>query len=139
VGRPNRITSYTRGDATRRQITRWAAVVIWAAVIFHLSSLSRLPPFVATWSLTALAHFVEYAVLTLLLIRALAAHRLARSRALWIAVVLAIAYGVSDEYHQSFVPNRRPSRLDLVVDSLGVLAASLLAVSTYARREPGVQ
>lgn len=139
VGRRNRSTSHALGDSARRQITGWVAVVVWAAGIYYLSSFSRFPPSVATWSLTKLAHIIEYAVLTLLLIRALDAHHLARSRVLGVAAMLAIAYAASDEYHQSFVPNRHPSPLDIVIDSIGISAATLLAASMHARREPGAR
>ncbi len=38
----------------------------------------------------------------------------------WRWVLLGIAYGVSDEWHQSFVPDRTPSAADLLMDALGV-------------------
>jgi VanZ family protein len=131
VSLPDRTTSRALGSSAWRRITNWAAVVTWAAVIYYLSSLSRLPPAVATWSLAKPAHLIEYAILTLLLVRALHAHGLARSRTLWIAAMLAVGYAVTDEYHQSFVPNRHPSALDIVVDSIGISLASLLAASLY--------
>ena len=77
---------------------------------------------------------VKWSVLTLLLIRALAAHQLPRARVLWMAAMLAVAYAASDEYHQSFVPSRHPSPLDILIDSIGISTATLLAASTYERR-----
>ena len=139
VSPQNRSTTHTLGDSARRQITRWLAVAGWASVIFYLSSLSRLPPAVSTWSLTKLAHITEYAVLTLLLIRALDAHQLARARVLWLAAMLAVAYAASDEFHQRFVPNRHPSPLDILIDSIGISAATLFAASAYERRIRGVR
>ena len=136
----NPTTSQALGDSARRQIASWIAVVSWAAVIFYLSSLSRLPPAVATWSLSELAHIIEYAVLTLLLIRALDAHHLGRRRVLWMAALLAVAYAVSDEFHQSFVPDRHPSPLDIAIDSIGISAASILGSVIYEqRRQRGTQ
>jgi VanZ family protein len=35
------------------------------------------------------------------------------------AIVLATMYGVSDEFHQSFVPGRSPDRFDVVADCVG--------------------
>ncbi len=137
VNWPNRTTSHALGESAWHQITSWIAVVVWAAVIYYLSSRSRLPVD-ATWSVTKLAHIFEYAVLTLLLIRALDAHRLARSRVLLVAAMLAVMYAVSDEYHQSFVPNRHPSPVDIVIDSVGISVATLLGSVMYAqRRQPG--
>ncbi len=39
---------------------------------------------------------------------------------LWIGAVL---YGISDEFHQSFVSGRTPSMADLLADAAGALAA----------------
>jgi VanZ family protein len=35
------------------------------------------------------------------------------------AIALATMYGVSDEFHQSFVPGRSPDRFDVVADCVG--------------------
>jgi VanZ family protein len=37
------------------------------------------------------------------------------------ALVLAVLYGISDEFHQSLVPGREPSTLDVLVDGAGAL------------------
>ena len=39
---------------------------------------------------------------------------------LWIGAVL---YGISDEFHQSFVSGRTPAMADLLADAVGALAA----------------
>ncbi len=42
----------------------------------------------------------------------------------WTAWLLSLAYSVSDEYHQSFVPGRHASWADvLIFDHLGILLA----------------
>ena len=38
--------------------------------------------------------------------------------AFW-AVLLAVGYGVTDEWHQSFVPGRTPELRDLLADAVG--------------------
>jgi VanZ family protein len=54
-----------------------------------------------------------------------------RQGAAWL---LALAYAVTDEFHQSFVPGRGPSALDvLVFDNLGAVGA--LVISTYYSRK----
>ena len=40
-----------------------------------------------------------------------------------LAFAISVLYGVSDEYHQSFVPGRDPSLLDWLVDALGAATA----------------
>ncbi len=36
-----------------------------------------------------------------------------------LVVLFCLAYGISDEFHQSFIPNRSPSVLDLIADTAG--------------------
>ncbi|HEB51494.1 MAG TPA: VanZ family protein [Desulfobulbus sp.] len=47
------------------------------------------------------------------------------SRRPWLTMVLVVlfclAYGTSDEFHQSFVPGRTPSAWDLAADTLGAV------------------
>ncbi|HUP33078.1 MAG TPA: VanZ family protein [Gaiellaceae bacterium] len=92
----------------------WAPVVLWAAVIFALSSVSDLGTGLGTWDLVLrkLAHAAEFALLGALLLRALG-----NARA---AVALGVAYAVSDELHQHFVPGRLGSPIDVAIDSVGV-------------------
>jgi len=55
------------------------------------------------------------------------------TRTALLAWVLAVAYAVTDELHQSYVPGRAASALDVFLfDSLGAAAALLL---TYALRQ----
>ncbi len=51
---------------------------------------------------------------------------LARGR-LWLAWGLAICYAITDEIHQSFVPGRHPSLVDvLLFDNLGAILGLML-------------
>lgn len=53
-------------------------------------------------------------------------------RSVGFALLLAVLYALSDEFHQSFVPGRHPSLVDaLVIDANG---ASLALALTYWRR-----
>src|SRR3712207_1073496 len=105
----------------------WAPVVLWAAVIFALSSLSDLGTGLGTWDLVLrkLAHAAEYAILGALLARAL--------RRDAVALGLGVAYAVSDEVHQHFVPGRVGAWYDVVVDAVGV-ALGILAWRRLASR-----
>jgi VanZ family protein len=83
------------------------------------------------------AHAIAYSVLAALLVRALAGGALsAMTSALIVpAVVLAVIYGASDEFHQSFVPGRDASLMDLAADTVGAVAgASAAAVVGKALR-----
>ena len=101
-------------------------MVAWAALIFGLSSVSDLSSGLGGWDLVLrkLAHATEYAILGALLLRALRHPN-------W-AVALGIAYAISDEIHQSFVPGRQGSPLDVLIDSAGVIAGVVLAARRWS-------
>jgi VanZ family protein len=100
-------------------VYRWAPVLAWAALIFVLSSIPDLGTGLGGWDLVLrkIAHAAEFAVLGFLLLRAAGGTQL--------ALGLGIAYAVSDEIHQHFVPGRLGSPLDVLIDSVGVLAGVL--------------
>jgi VanZ family protein len=99
----------------------WAAVVAWAGLIFALSSIPDFGTGLGGWDLVLrkLAHAAEYAVLGFLLVRALGRERP--------ALALGIAYAISDEVHQHFVPGRLGSSLDVLIDAIGVAIGVLLS------------
>ncbi|NIW80004.1 MAG: VanZ family protein, partial [Calditrichae bacterium] len=43
-----------------------------------------------------------------------------------IAIIIGIVYGISDEYHQSFVPGRFADVVDALADTLGIIIGVLL-------------
>jgi VanZ family protein len=71
------------------------------------------------------AHFFSYALLALLLVRAMRAGSEVRWRWSWaVASFLIVAvYAVFDEYHQSFTRERTPSIYDSLLDMTGGLFA----------------
>jgi VanZ family protein len=114
----------------------WGPVVAYLGLIFYLSS----RPHVG-WAQDypdVLLHFLEYMALALLLARALndGFGTPVPARSLLFAWVLCAAYAVSDELHQSFVPNRTSDWRDLVADGLGAAAGlvALAAAAAFLRR-----
>jgi VanZ family protein len=128
----------TRAEGvTRRSALRlWAPAVLWAALIFTLSSISR-PPAPPGGLTDKHEHMAAYAVMAALVLRALsgAAWRGVTARTAAAAAIIATLYGASDEIHQSFVPLRNASWLDLVADAGGAFtAAALLGAWAIIRR-----
>ena len=117
----------------------WLAVAAWMALIFLLSAQPglRLSEDAAVDApARALAHMAVYGILGALLLHALGASRAGRStrRAAALAVGLAVLYGVSDEIHQSFVPDRSARATDLLLDAIGaVLGVALAAGLVWLR------
>jgi VanZ family protein len=112
-----------------RLASTWLPLLVWMALIFAFSSLhggGHLPA--AEVALRKLAHVAGYFVLTLLLLRAL--QRSDVAAAMLAAIVLALAYAVSDEWHQSFVPGRTATPRDVAIDGLGLALAALAANRT---------
>jgi VanZ family protein len=83
-----------------------------------------------------LAHLGTYAVLAALLYRAL--RRETRSVAMTVVTAWAVAvlYGVSDEIHQSFVPDRTGRPSDVAIDAMGsaIGLAVVIVGSALVRR-----
>jgi VanZ family protein len=104
----------------------WLPVVAYMSAIFAASHMPEppAPPDVSDVSL----HEAAYFGLTLLLIRAFARGRWSGVTlvTLTIAWVIAVAYGASDEWHQSFVPNRHAELRDLGSDAIGAFAATIV-------------
>ena len=95
-------------------LAAWLPVVAWAALIFAMSSIPDLGTGLGGWDLVLrkLAHAAEYAVLGALLVRAV--------RREVPAAALGIAYALTDEIHQAFVPGRQGRPLDVLIDAAGV-------------------
>ena len=108
---------------------RWAPVVIYMAAIFFVSADSS-PPAPSALSDKWL-HLLAYAVLGLLVCRALTGGlpRRVTMRTAVTTLIVSIAYGVSDELHQAFVPGRSPELLDVAADAAG---ASLGLIGCWA-------
>ena len=114
----------------------WFPVVLWAGVIFGLSSIpgSRIPAGPVSFS-DKIAHATVYGILGGLAFRALARTTSLRLRtAVLFATLIAVGYGISDETHQLFVPERSADPADVVADLLGGCAGALVASRVLRRR-----
>jgi len=112
-------------DAVRKYFSSSQRAWIWpllvAATIFLASSRSQ----IATPSITnfdKVAHFSVYGLLATLVVRL----RICGRWAPWLALVLVSFYGVTDEFHQSFVPGRSCDVADWIADTSGAALAILL-------------
>lgn len=109
-----------------RGLRLWGPVVAWMGVLFYASAQSDTGAFgrVPDW----ITHGAAYFLLGALVARAVAGgfdRRLSLGGAC-LVVGLGTAYGVSDEWHQSFTPGRDASPWDVAKDFAGVSAAALV-------------
>ncbi|RFU67088.1 hypothetical protein D0469_15815 [Peribacillus saganii] len=68
-------------------------------------------------------HLVEFAILYIFFVIALAANGVLSPKLSLLAALAAGFYGIADEIHQSFVPYRSATMIDAAKDWTGVLAA----------------
>jgi VanZ family protein len=54
--------------------------------------------------------------------------------AIWFTVIICALYGISDEFHQSFVPNRDCEFMDWAADFVGIILAALI-IKYYLSRK----
>lgn len=119
----------------------WGPVWLQMALIFIASSIPNLTHLPGNMS-DKTGHGIGYGLLGLVLLRALAGARAAgvTLRIVLLTIVCATAYGVSDEFHQRFVPGRTADVHDVAADAIGASAAALgawailKAAAPHARR-----
>jgi len=142
-------------------VTRWIPAIAWMILIFlgstdvlSAAQTSRfIVPFLRwldphiSWAainaiLTAirkLGHVTEYAILAILLWRALRGGRNLGTRmsllffTAWIACSL---FAASDEFHQSFVPSRTASAHDVLIDICGASIGLAICWMFAVRQKP---
>lgn len=109
---------------------RWGLVLLWAGGIFIYSGRSNPLGAVARSAHSGLIgralHIGEYAGLTALLVGALASRNdkeKSPRRTLAYAFGLALTYALFDELHQSFVPGRTCTLVDIGYDLVGIVLA----------------
>jgi VanZ family protein len=115
----------------RPRLHLWLPPLVLMGVIFALSAQPSLDSGLGLIDLIGrkLIHLGSYALLCFLWWRALKEVTNPR-RAVLLAFMLASAYAVTDEFHQSFVEGRHGSPVDWLIDSAG---AALVALRLRAR------
>lgn len=116
----------------------WGPVVLYCVLIFALSSVSSLPALPSRFS-DKHAHLLEYSGLGFLVARAVGGGvlraRPASPRVVAAVLGFAALYGLSDEFHQLFVPNRQFDLEDLAADVIGAaIGAGVLWLWGILRR-----
>ncbi len=128
-----------RPSSTRRRLLLWAPVALLLAYEVYLSSQSYLPSVpVHISNLDKLEHAGYYFLMAAFAYRALRfGHGWSRWRSALLAVFALFAYGMLDEWHQSFVPLRDSDPLDVLADVAGALIAALVSEHLWKRFETG--
>src|SRR5437870_11731750 len=144
-----------------RFVRYWMPAIVWMAIIF-LGSTDMLsaehtsrflvpflrwfdPPIslaalnVSQLGMRTLGHLTEYAILAMLLWRALRGGirwQMKMSLLFLVAAHASAIFAASDEFHQSFVPSRTASTNDVMSDICGALIGLLICLAFAARKRP---
>jgi len=102
--------------------------IAWMSLIFFLSQQSQLPLPELEWVPSdKVAHLLAYGLLGIFYLVSFSKSLVTISwRFVLLASLCALAYGVSDEFHQSFIPGRDSSIADLAADFMGALLFTAL-------------
>ena len=105
----------------------WAITIFGAIAIFALSSRS----FDAVYGVSSsnlmsnLYHFLAFFLLAFFLFISSLKGRMNKKR-FFLSGIIVIVYGILDEVHQYFVPGRFCSFNDVLVDTAGIITASII-------------
>jgi VanZ family protein len=123
----------------------WLPLIIWMAVIFSASTSLGGPGHTSHYFrpilhwlfpriteeqfeiihhvVRKMAHFVEYAILGVLVGRGIqfdpAFASYSSGRKFWFALLCCMLYASTDEFHQKFVATRQPAVQDVLIDTCG--------------------
>lgn len=110
----------------------WLPVIAWCVVIFVQSAFSTPDVMPDVPNIDKLLHVGAYALLGFLVGRAFGATPGWDGKPLWLIVLstlFATLYGMSDEWHQSFVAARTAETADLWADAAGGLIGGIVYTS----------
>ena len=129
--------AFTLNRVSMKRIQNWIPAILMMGIIFWFSSQSadKLPVF--SWAdaiVKKSGHVVGYALLAYSYWYALDIDKNKR----WVAWLFVILYALTDEFHQSYVPGRHPSILDvLIFDNFGALISLWLANKFTKQKRSG--
>lgn len=138
----------------RTQILIWGPVLIVMIILFIASAQPKyeipgredevyfsgaVPIFPGGWDFLIKkgSHVLVYGLLAGLTLRALHLSGQPLPQAAVLAVVIAVCYAITDEYHQSFIAGRSASIMDIGFDLLGAMLACLFLNKNALRRLEG--
>ena len=101
----------------------WFPIILYCLLIFIQSSYPSIKNALELPYLDKMLHFVAYAFLGILFLRAFKTSRIKNNVKLMLilSILLSFLYGISDEIHQYFVPYRNADLMDVLADMFGAI------------------
>ena len=123
---------------TKNLLYCWLPLIAYCLLIYIQSahpSPEELPSFKL---MDKILHFVAYGVMGILFYRAYQTLRIRNQLQLlvFLSIVSTSLYGVSDEIHQYFVPDRHAAFSDVIADILGAVCGVYLYHVWVSRKQP---
>lgn len=116
---------------TQTRLLYLLATILWAGLIFYLSSIPDLRSGLPTWQdliLRKAAHIFVFFMFAYLLANSLNS---TQRHYLLFVVMASVLYAFIDELHQLSVIGRQGSSTDILLDSVGVFLAILIYIQTH--------
>lgn len=141
-----------------KKVFAWSLMILWMIIIFVMSSQTgdvsvnqsglviKFLVFIgidvnsafgdmAQFVIRKMAHFTEYFIFALLSYNLMRCYDMKKGKSRILMIIFAFLYAATDEFHQSFVPGRGPQFRDVLIDTCGAAAASLvLTVINYFKK-----
>ena len=111
----------------------WFPAVLYSGIIFYVSSIPNLKAPLSGLQFDKIYHCLEYTVFGYLIHRAirLTSPNMVIKVSLAAVVAISFFYGLSDEWHQSFVLGRSSSLADAIADTIGGTMGALIYSKVY--------
>jgi VanZ family protein len=143
----------------RNFVKYWLPVIFWMCFIFWMSTetfssqntfslvetvLRFLVPKISSQEMGLIhafirksGHVIEYFILGLLLFRAFRGSSIVSWNWRWsfLAVIVVVLWAASDEFHQSFVPTRSASAVDVGIDTAGGILSQFVSALWHRYRK----
>ena len=117
----------------------WFPIILYCLLIFIQSSYPSIKHTPELPYLDKVLHFVAYALLGILFLRAFKTSRIKNNVKLMLilSILLSFLYGISDEIHQYFVPYRNADLMDVLADMFGAIMGVYIYQSLAGKTSAG--
>lgn len=110
---------------------RWLSLtllILIAIEIFWFSTIQGAPGTGSVLKVATIYHFVVFFLFAFFLFTTIKGKYKIKPKHIIITLIVSIAYAISDEVHQMYVPTRTATIYDLLINSMGILAAVLIYI-----------
>jgi len=114
----------------------WMIALLIAIIIFYISSqsFSQGSPGPEFALKSTIYHFLAFFFFNAFLMISIIKGQHKNKKFLLITILISILYAFSDEFHQYFVPGRSSTISDVLIDTTGILFASIIYLFRFRKK-----